>query len=225
MTNKVDTLRHSDFTVEWIDPNDISTIRDRGYVNPYQLDKIPHKGAIPFVDLGSVAAGEDTANQTSTVNRSNYRRLREDYPTVFINVSYYNVDTLGAIVPDLPDEVINLLIGLKEDYPLYDEEDLCNLEDEEITDSWDQWVRSDVSSIIIEKLSYAEDEDTLDTWYKMDKEHEAELFWRCVEDLDRYPEHSGIEVIWNDLDKIAERMIRYLSGEITPVPDDQAPLF
>lgn len=153
-----------------------------------------------YVDLGRVARSEDQAGQSSTLDRSNYRRLLEDYPESFTVLSYSNVDCLGAYVGNLTEEVIDVLTGLVTDYPAYDDSDMSELESEEITESWDQYVRYDVAREIPEKYrDQWDDLDDLDVPATDDQpmqEKKAEVFWAAVQAADYYPEHSGLDVVW-----------------------------
>jgi hypothetical protein len=207
MTNKVDKLRQAGFRIYWLAFNDITEIRDKEYVSPYWLSDHANTTDIPYVDLDSVASGEDTANQTSTWSRSNYRRLSEDYKNYWIDTSYSNVNALGAIVSDLPDEVIDVLIGLKTEYPIYDEEDVSQLENDEIDASWDQYHKFDISSAIVEKLSQDGKDDIADKFYEMTDSDIRSLFLRCVVETGNYPEHNGLEITWPDSHEVVNRMI------------------
>ena len=144
-----------------------------------------------YVDLSSVARGDDTAGQTTTADRSNFRSLMRDYPDTFSPASYANVDTLGAMVGNLDDDMIGILTGLATDYPLYDESDLSELESEEITESWDQYVSSDIGSEVRRAMS-----DEGDAWDAMSDEAQRDMFWRAVEKTDSYPEHDGHDIRW-----------------------------
>jgi len=223
---KIDSLRNAGFPIYWLDPEDMNRVRRNEYIRSYHLYRT--KGAdneIAFVDLGLVASGEDSANQTSTVSRSNYRRLREDYVNVWIDISYSNANSLGAIVSDLSDDLIHILVGLKEEYPIYDESDLSELEDTEISDSWDQYHKSDVLSEITEKLESDDKNDIIDKFLEMDNDDIRKLFWQCVSETDNSPEHNGLDIIWPDTDIVVNRMIKYLTGELEYIPDNQESLF
>ncbi len=144
-----------------------------------------------FADLGSIARGEDTAGQTSTVDRSNYRSLRRDFPEMFTDTSYANVDSLGAFIGNLSDDVTETLVSLRTEYPLYDESDLSELESEEISDSWDAYVSWDLASEIRKAMS-----DEGDSWDAMSDDAQRAMFWDAVEATESYPEHDGLDVRW-----------------------------
>jgi len=197
----VAALRSAGFPVQWIsyDPAEpplyVAWHDDQDYPDGLDYPEL-------WVDLSSVARGDDTAGQTSTVDRSNYRSLQRDYPeTEWLDRSYANVDTLGILARDLTEDLTEILTGLAEQYCLYDESDLSELESEEITESYGQYVRYDLRALLPESVQ--------DRWDDLTSEQDAELFWSTVSDLEIYPEHSGLEVIWSDRD------LKAIAEEIT----------
>lgn len=161
------------------------------YLSYSEVHSYPEENVRIFIDLGSIGRGEDTADQASTIDRSNYRSLRRDYPDTFTDISYGNVDVLGAFIGNLSAELISVLCGLHSDYPLYDESDLDELESEEISESWDQYVQSDLTSEI-----YRAHADEGDSWDALTPDQQSEMFWAAVEATDSYPEHNHHEVCW-----------------------------
>jgi hypothetical protein len=151
--------------------------------NTYQ--DYPGEGTEPYVDLSRVGRGEDQAGQTTTLDRSNFRSLIRDYPDTFTTISYSNVDALGAFITDLSDELVSILAGLVTDYPVYDESDMSELEDGEITESWAQYVSADIRSEI-----------QSDRWDSLTDEGQCNMFWFAVTHLGIYPEHDGHDVLW-----------------------------
>src|SRR4051794_25814248 len=95
-------LRRAHLPVYWCDP---TVATPSGYLLPRDLSPSQRTGH-PWVDLGSVASGDDTAGQTSTVLRSNYRVLHRLHPTVFTDLVYTNVSSLGAFLADLTDGLV-----------------------------------------------------------------------------------------------------------------------
>jgi hypothetical protein len=144
-----------------------------------------------YVDLSSIARGDDQAGQTTTTDRSNYRSLRREFPDMFTDTSYSNVDVLGAMIGNLSDEVIGIVCGLQTDYSTFDESDVSELESEEITESWDQYVSSDIGSEIRQAMS-----DEGDAWDALSDEAQRAMFWRAVETSESYPEHDGHDIRW-----------------------------
>ncbi len=119
----------------------------------------PHGGNM--VTHGDYAEG-------STVAESNYRSLVRDFPGVFVEVNYaYCTQTLmiPVMVPSTPtdedtahydpewaDGVASAIEGLL-DYPLYDEEDHSELEQEKISEALnDSWNQSQIQEGVAEAL-------------------------------------------------------------------------
>ncbi len=81
----------------------------------------------------------------STVERSNYRSLVEDYPDTFVEISggYWShvlyLPTFKLGVEGLREAIQGLL-----DYPLYNEEDHSMLEMDLAWEAWDGYLRSDI---------------------------------------------------------------------------------
>jgi hypothetical protein len=149
----------------------------------------PRDDAEPYADLSSVGKGEDYYDQSSTLDRSNYRRLREDYPDTFTPTSYSNVDALGAFVADLPCELAEILIGLREQYPAYDDEDMSAIETDEITEQWEDFASDELGNEL--------PEDVREAWSALAKDERWQLFSDACDAAGYYPEHSGIEVLWS----------------------------
>lgn len=165
---------------------------DYRWIQSVRVHDADAAGREPFADLGHIARGEDTADQSDTVQRSNYRRLAEDYPEALVRISWANTDTLGAFLSDLSPELAEVLGNLGDQYPIYDESDLSELESEEITASWDQYVQADLTSEIRALLS----EDIADLWDELPDDDQRGMFWSVCEALDIYPEHDGLDVRW-----------------------------
>ena len=214
----------------WSHPEYVSDLREVHGGSVSYSDVLNTPTDVPcrvYVDLSRVARGDDYYDQTSTLDRSNYRRLMEDYPDAFTPTSYSNVDSLGAYVGNLSEDLIETLTGLVTDYPAYDDSDMSELESEEITESWDQYVRSDIGLEIPEKYQDQWDDlDELDipaTDTEPMREKKAEVFWDACQASDYYPEHSGLDIHW-DYDKIMEALIDGIEtasaeGYVTSNPD------
>ncbi|WP_026209079.1 hypothetical protein [Catelliglobosispora koreensis] len=147
----------------------------------------------PYVALDEIARDVCKHGQSSTVVRSNYRTLKAAYPGTFSDVRYSNVDALGAFVADLSPELVDTLIGLREQYPLFDDSDHSELEEEDILESW-SWVKDQLWDRISERVK--------DVWIAMPDVQAAELWWEVVDGLGYRPEHDGRDVQW-DLDLLA----------------------
>lgn len=154
-----------------------------------------------YVELGSIAASEDQYDQVPTWRRSNYRRLMADYGNRFAPLSYSNVDVLGAFVSNLDEDLVNTLVGLAVDYPLYDDEDESALKDEEITEAWSVYLYWDATRDLPEDLQERASE--------IGEERLGELFYAACYAADYYPEHDGLDVQWDD-EKVREILIGIL---------------
>jgi hypothetical protein len=149
----------------------------------------PRDDTEPYADLSAVGKGEDYYDQSSTLDRSNHRRLREDYPGTFTVTSYANVDALGAFVADLSDKLAETLIALREQHPVYDEEDMSALETEEITEQWQDFASDELGEELPPDVSAA--------WSALTKDERWRLFGEACDAAGYYSEHSGIEVLWS----------------------------
>lgn len=138
------------------------------------------------VELSSVAMADDPMGQATTWQRSNYRRLIADYPDVLTRDSYW----LSANVRDLSDELVSILCGLSVDYPLYDESDVSELESEDISEAFDQYLHADIRR----DLAPAERE----LWDLLPHDKLREAFYGAMYEADYSPEHNGRDIRWDD---------------------------
>jgi hypothetical protein len=148
------------------------------------------RGSDDFVfELNGPWQGSDYSGDD--VTESNQRSLARDYPQ-YLNdgTKYWGHCGYGLqIEPDVwsePDnqeeltELANILVELKYDYPLYDEQDNGELIHERATASWDQYVRMDLESEV-QKLTGA----------YVDLSEREDTFWELVSDHDIWPEAEG----------------------------------
>lgn len=160
-----------------------------------------------FIDLSDIGKGEDTAGQADSVQRSNFRTLREAFPGQFTAVSYSNVDCLGAYVGNLTPYAIETLISLRTQYAVYDEDDLSQLEHDEVYESYeyampdvvdhlsdehrDMW--DALSDVILP--AYTRNEVTIE-----ERAAQPDLFWDAYlqNGGNNYAEHQGLEIVWNE---------------------------
>lgn len=215
LDDKIKMLRDAGFDLAYACPSTIwPQGEDRGHIRSTDVvwesgpmrywrgdvTSHPDMSRIAYVSFGNVAAGEDRYNQTSTVNRSNYRSIKRDFPQFpWVDVSYMNRVDLGAFVDTLDQDMIDLLCGLATEYPVYDEGDMSALESDEIDESWDQWLRREIRDHLTER-----EQDVYDyVWTYGASGDLDDVWWDMVRDdgLGSYPEHNGIEVCWGDLDR------------------------
>lgn len=208
MDERIEALRSAGFSFGYASRD---AAKSRGYVTSTMIDDEWYQGhriltvtgedhpayGTAYVCLERVARGEDSYGQDDSVARSNFRSLVRDYPDTFTPRSYSNVDALGAFVADLDEDMISLLVGLVEQYPVYDDSDHSELEQEDIGESWAEWLSSEV---------YREMSDPLRTmWFALGDETVTDLWWWCVSDemFGPYPEHRGCEVAWGPIKDLA----------------------
>lgn len=204
LKEKLDALRSAGFSVRYADP---AHVYETGWVNGSSLwSEYPRDDAErPFVDFG--IRGDDYYGQSSTVDRSNHRSLVRDFGAAFVRVSYSNTDTLGGFPHSMSDEVIGTIIGLVEQYPVYDESDRSELENEEVTESWGQYLWQDAYNGLPEEWQEVAD---LFGESELLGQHEIRdaFFAACHED-GYYPEHDGHDVRWDDA-RVEELVTRAL---------------
>lgn len=186
MREKLEMLTRAGFRIGWADPKEAY---ERGWVSHDSVG--PHAEYYrtdecrPFVEFDNTR-GEDDYDQVPAWERSNHRSILSDYPNVFLPVSYSNLNTLGGFVHSMTVEHIAMMIGLAE-HPVYDESDLSALESEEIDASWGQYLRADM--------------DLGDEWEQVaDLFTDAEFkraFERAMWELEYWPDHNGLDVVWD----------------------------
>ncbi len=87
-----------------------------------------------------------------TGNASNYRSLLRDYPESFIDVRG-DWDSGFLVLPlDKPvdPDLLKTLLHLRDDYPLYDDDDHSKLEMELAWEAWDQYLKMDLRSDLVD---------------------------------------------------------------------------
>ena len=201
---------------------------DRGYVDPYRIthedswrkvsaEPCEHYGEA-FVYFDNIALGEDTHGQADAVSRSNYRSLIRDFPDFpWVRVSYMNTDGLGCFVADLTEDMLGILVGLSVEYPLYDEEDHSELQDEEIDASWKDWISGEV----YRELS----EPCRSMWDALGDSEVTDMWWACVSSdvFGNYPAHHGTEVVWGAIkDRAADFRPFLIAAYVTMVRQGSA---
>ncbi|GGN40202.1 hypothetical protein FHR83_007092 [Actinoplanes campanulatus] len=187
LAERIDDLKRAGFSVRYADPADVY---EKGrihsaYAHPFAYDETER----PFVEVDG-AISEDWAGQVSFWEISNFRSLERDYGMAFFRVGYTGCDGLGFFLHSVSDRLINTVIGLKEQYPVYDESDLSELEYEAAHESFSGYLFADLYSDLPEWWQEVADEFT--------REEIEQGFWQAVSEDDFYPECSGNDVIWGD---------------------------
>lgn len=144
----------------------------------------------------AVWSGSDYSG--STYYKSNQRRLVEDYPQFLTDETYhYDGYGLNLIVseflkPENREDAVHLaeiLNTLADDYPVYDENDHSELEEELAVEGWDGWLRSDLKSEIETKYGIT---------VSLRFEHYGEIM-AVFSELQIYAESDGpSDVTWHD---------------------------
>lgn len=177
---------------------DPAEMNDRRELNPvFDLHRMRYDNCLTIVEFNDVAKGECSGNQSTIMQRSNYRRLIQDHESCadgepcYVIISYSNVDTL-AVFPHLAcEDMIDSLHKLRYGHPYYDEQDATQLEQEEIRESWDQYLAADIRGDL-------EDEDK-DAWDAVPGDRLEQMFWHVVgeeSEKNNPPEHDGLDVHW-----------------------------
>lgn len=141
----------------------------------------------------------------STVERSNYRSLVEDYPDTFIEISGGYWSHVLYIRP----ERLNATEGLVEaieglfDYPLYNEDDHSQLEMDIAWEAWDAYLRSDIERDDIPEHLCSED------WSDEDWEFFRQEYYRLTYEQNYGPEMEGADSCdFPFHDQVIEQLIR-----------------
>ena len=182
-------LRAAGYEVTYVDRAKVAA---GGKVPPYA--HYHHDGPAPglaaYADLSAAGRDDYGHGLATTTERSNYRSLAREFDGAFTPVDHADTDGLGAFVADLPADLVKILSALP-DHPVYDEGDLESLESGEIADTWDEYVRDEITS----ELNDA-DEAAGETWEAMGEAQQRGMFWHVVDVLEIYPDHDGHEVHW-----------------------------
>jgi hypothetical protein len=126
---------------------------DRSYVFPARGDGVD----------GWIVGYTGEGYQTDSVDRSNFRSLKRDYPYLS-EVSWTHKDILAVIperiareaidegetVEDVRDKVTEMFdaLGHLGEYPVYDEDDLSKLEWDSQDEAWDACLKADMSRVL-----------------------------------------------------------------------------
>lgn len=210
LRDKIAALRSAGFPIRYVDRSEVhweyplggpsrevTELREPHGGTVYCSDVHDRPTACPcraYVDLSRAGKSECQAGQSTTLDRSNFRSLVRDYPHMFTPTAWSNVDGLGAYVGNLTPEVIEILAGLADQYPVYDESDMSELESDEITESFDQYARADAESDM--------DEQTRDLWDQLalvSDSAQQDLWWQVcsANQGNDYAEHDGYSANWD----------------------------
>lgn len=185
------TLDSINIPVRYADEHDMAHLADYGTLMGSGLtDKPTSKDDVKVYDLSRIGAGNDLYSQTTTWQRANYRALRADYPDVFVDIEYSNVVSLAITSGALDEhpELADLLAKLADEYPIYSDEAVSELEDEEIMESIGDYVTSDIRHEMTES--------DRERWDDLDREAKGSIIANAMRLTAYYPEHNGLDVLW-----------------------------
>lgn len=202
------TLDSPNIPIRYIDAAAAAEATERwGRISPLALtDRRIADTDVVVYDLGEIAAGNDLYSQVPTWRRANYRALTRDYPETFTDIDYSNVAHLAITADRLTEELASLLGRLANDYPVYDEEAMSELENEEISES--------VSDYVIHDIAREMDGQTREAWDDLTRDEQIAMVFNVCQSIDYYPEHSGLEVLWR-----YEELAPAITARLAPVED------
>lgn len=165
-------LRGSTWT-ELDAPEGGSTASWSNFREPYG-DETPTYFEVPVTAWGDYIG--------SAVERSNHRSLERDYPESFVDATAFpGSHTLMMPLSAVTEELVNLLTGLRDEYPLYDESDHSELEMELADEAWGAYARYD---LVRDLRDAGVPDETLDA---ISEAELRERFYTAVSESNEYP--------------------------------------
>jgi hypothetical protein len=144
------------------------------------------------------------------VERSNHRSLLRDFPGVFVEISSgYGGHSLALpLDAEVPVYLVDALVKLADDYPLYDEEDHSNLEIEMTDEDWTSWALSDFRQTVEENLAGNSDAYPVDCEMLPTDEALTEWYFDSIRnDSSEYPyAETAVSIVFPDMDDAAARL-------------------
>lgn len=145
-----------------------------------------------FLTVPATSSGDYTG---STCETSNRRSLLRDFPDTFTILSgdYGYEALLLPFHASIPEHLFNTLVMLADEYPLFDESDHSELEQEMIDEQWAEWGRMEFRNSL---QDFASTDDDIDATY-----------WRAVQWGESYaPLVDGGDVVFPGLDELAAKV-------------------
>lgn len=140
----------------------------------------------------------------SGLARSNHRSLIRDFPNIFITMnSGHNGNSLliRADHTKYADDIFAIGDILKNEYPIYDEEDYSFLEMELAEEAWDAYLKFDLQSDLLRK--------NIDT-DRINEDSLKERFYLLVSQGDKYPYlESADSIVFPGYGDIVEELTTY----------------
>ena len=171
-----------------------------------------HLYQIPYTVSGDYVGG--------SCERSNARVFLEQFPDA---IKLYGDYGGQCVVLPLSYPVTSELIETLErlaSYPLIDEDDLSQLEQDEITAEWNDYARRDFVRALAAAFREAENERAADWVEDMPEDAINDLYWRMCGwhtgkgVRESYPEHGGCEIVWN----LEETVEKIGADDLPPFP-------
>jgi hypothetical protein len=176
----------------------------------------------------------------SDIERSNHRSLRRDYPETFVDATAYpgahtlmvpvaslaaliDVDDDGEIDDDAAQDLVNIFTALRDEYPLYDEEDSSALVTELADEAWNAYaswdlrrdLRDAVYSILVYHVNSADVDDATD--HIVDEIDDADLrerFYTAVWESNEYPyAETADSVVFPMWDDVVNRLAEHYAAD------------
>lgn len=174
---------------------------------------LPVNGRDDYVMLcivsGAFHARSNDPDQ-SIMAESTYRRLAEDFPDSFVTIDYNDGQALAvpALILDADEHLREIVAGLSDDWPCYDESDVSDLTHERMRESWDEYVRDD---LLRELRHRSVDDDQLDD---IPDDTLREFFTQAVQDHPALGDFTdrGEWAAWSDLaEDVHHRVTQHLA--------------
>lgn len=143
-----------------------------------------------YIEVAGTAWGDYCG---SSYNRSNNIALLRDFPDTFVVLSMdFSTETLllplGA---EISEDLAEILTGIFDDYPLYDEGHHSEVEQQMTEDCWEQYGEWDLKREIIQARGVD---------YELPEDFDLrELWWKACEDAGFYPyaEDANSMILWD----------------------------
>lgn len=185
----------------------------------YEYQQYAAKDSMPDLIRVPVTTWGDYAGDS--VQRSNCEALFEDFPQFFIMTSggwdshYLLLPTYWEPSPEDEnpegslDNVLDIIKGISEDYPLYDEQHHSNLEVEAATEAWGQFLYADMRNQMSRK--HGVDSDVFEA---VDETKLQNAWW----DLDRLQDSSpyledAVNVVFPYFDQMVADLVPFVVTE------------
>lgn len=157
-----------------------------------------------------------------SIYRSNNRVFQEEYREALEAGADGDGPGLSIDIRYITDEMIETLHGL-EDYPLIDEDDHSDLEEDLQKEEWQSWAQKEWRDKVASALDVYAPEDADPYWAeehidKIPDETLTELFHACCERSNTYWVEESCSGFWIDMSRAAEVIDRQDLVDLTGLP-------